>query len=886
MKRFFIFVLPVLFNSIISFGAKYLWQSLPAGGGGFVSGIVCGPSNVIYARTDVGGAYRWNNNNNSWIFLTGWLSIDQTGFMGVESIAVDFLEPNRLYMLCGTSYWNGGKTAILRSTDYGNTFEVIETTSLFKAHGNGMGRQTGEKLAVDPNKNNILFCGTRINGLFKSTNYGSTFSSVSSFPSIPGSSLDTNNGISFVIFDPLSSTFGNPTKKIFVGVSVAGKTNLFQTTNGGLTWSGVEGQDISQRPMRAVLATNGVLYITYANLSGPWGPNAGSVKKFNTRTRAWNDITPPVTYAYCGIDVDRKNPERIVCSTINRWDYQLGGGYGDRIFLSQNGGLSWKELSLAKDYQNISWIAGHAIHWAGCVVFDPDYPERIFVISGNGIFRTDNCEDVSPVWKFSVKNLEETVPLDMISIPKGPILTAIGDYDGFLYENSDITTYGKIHNPQIGTTSGLAFASLKKNFVLRAGGNKCYYSTDYGKTWTKTFQNPTGNAGKICVSCDGKIILFAPSDNTPLVSYNCGESWFSPDGILYNNLKIAADPLNSNIFYAYRQNTGEFFLSTNGAKNFSLISTPGPGADFIRCVPDRSKDIWLERNGSGLWRSTNAGQNFFMIPGVSECAAVGFGKSLPEKKFPTVFIWGKVSGITGIFKSDDEGLTWNRINDDKNQFGGPGNAQFVIGDMNMYGRVYMSTVGCGVICGSPYFSFSDVNISVKKKSVVISWTPDPDSVEYKILKGKNSNIYNEEISVGLLTTWEDFNIKKDETVYYCIKAVYSDSSVALSKEVSASLTLQDKIEIKNNYIDMKSFYFTSTFIELETPSYVTIDVLDLDGNIVNTIVDRRLDSGIYDDVFRWNATDKKGNLVPNGVYLLRIKLETRKPVIKKIMVSK
>ena len=46
--------------------------------------------------------------------------------------------------------------------------------------------------------------------------------------------------------------------------------------------------------------------------------------------------------------------------------------------------------------------------------------------------------------------------------------------------------------------------------------------------------------------------------------------------------------------------------------------------------------------------------------------------------------------------SEDEGKTWTRVNDDLHYFGGPGNGKFVVGDMNVYGRCYMSTVGLGI----------------------------------------------------------------------------------------------------------------------------------------------------------------------------------------------
>lgn len=56
----------------------YRWQNVAMGGGGFVSAVI--PSrtqqNLFYVRTDVGGAYRWDNANARWVPLTDWLSED------------------------------------------------------------------------------------------------------------------------------------------------------------------------------------------------------------------------------------------------------------------------------------------------------------------------------------------------------------------------------------------------------------------------------------------------------------------------------------------------------------------------------------------------------------------------------------------------------------------------------------------------------------------------------------------------------------------------------------------------------------------------------------------------------------------------------------------
>src|SRR5690606_7851651 len=143
----------------------YRWKSMAIGGGGFVSAIIPSTSEpgLMYARTDVGGAYRWNKDTETWIPLNDWVSDDQTGYLGVESLALDPNAPNKVDMLVGISYFINGRTAILRSNDYGESFDIIETTNQFRAHGKGMGRQSGENLHVDPHSGEILYLGTRAN---------------------------------------------------------------------------------------------------------------------------------------------------------------------------------------------------------------------------------------------------------------------------------------------------------------------------------------------------------------------------------------------------------------------------------------------------------------------------------------------------------------------------------------------------------------------------------------------------------------------------------------------------------------------------------------------------------------------------------------------------
>lgn len=679
----------------------YQWNTVVMGGGGFVSGIITNKTakDLIYARTDVGGAYRWDASASKWIPLLDWVSENEVGYLGVESLATDQQEPNKVYMLVGTSYFNKGKTAILRSDNYGKTFSVVDVTAQFKAHGNGMGRQTGEKLVIDPNNNTILFCGSRANGLFKSINSGISWNHVDG---LGVTTTTSGNGISFIVFDPSTGNPGSATQTLIAGISQT-ENNLYRSDDSGKNFSRIENAPSTLMPHRAVLAKDRNLYITYTNAAGPWDiRGAGQIWKYNLSSGSWTNVTPlSFTGAFGGITVDPNDVNRLAASSLNTYQRQENNSYGDRIFLSTDGGLTWTDV-VARGFQMDSngapWIRGESIHWAGAIEFDPNDTKEVWIISGNGIFKTDNIDSTQNVWKFTVQGIEESVPLDLICIPNGPLLSAIADYDGF--RHTDVSHSSYIHKPKMGSTSGIAYAEQNPNIVLRAG-NKLYYSTDMGVTWSLCVS--MGKQGKVAVSCDGNVFLHSPQEsNTTYRSTDKGSSWTSVTGIDIKDARVVADPVNPLKFYAYNYSNGTLLISIDGGISFSEAGHPGrAGSKVIRLVPDRTGDLWIPMYGDGLTHSTNAGLTFSKIKGINFCEAVGFGKQAPGKSYPTLYAWAMVHGVLGIHRSTDEGKTWQHLNDAAHQYGGPANGQFVMGDMNIFGRVYMSTAGRGIIYGEP-----------------------------------------------------------------------------------------------------------------------------------------------------------------------------------------
>ncbi|XHS77399.1 exo-alpha-sialidase [Burkholderiaceae bacterium UC74_6] len=670
---------------------------------------------LFYARTDVGGAYRWNDATGRWVPLLDFLSEDDVGLMGTESFALDPKDSAVLYVLAGTPYFSNGKSVVMRSTDYGATFSrITDVSAQFHVNGNGMGRGNGEKLQVDPGNSNILYVGSRDNGLFKSTDAGASFSRLAA---LPVTTTPNEAGISFVLLDPTSVVNG-AAQRILVGVSRYGSVgpNLYRSDDAGATFVPVANAPSAYMPQRAVLASDGNVLVTYGNGAGPHGHwaqpepmDAGQVWKYKVSNGTWTNATPAgINRAFSGVTVDPKNPQRMLVSTINTY-MQQGNNWGDQFFLSTDGGTSWTNIvqrGFTLNTDGVTWIAENAIHWASSIEFDPFDSQSAWVTSGNGLFRTSNIDATPTTWTFAVRGLEETVALNLVSVSGGPLLSAIGDYDGFRHTNID--AYSPIHTPRLGATTGMTVAAGNTSVVVRAGTGKMYRSADSGQTWTAVAAQAT--TWLVTLSADGLTLLHTTTDaNNVAITYrstdftSASPTWTTVSGLGGTAARPIADPIKAAKFYGYDSQTGQVLVSTNAGVSFSAAATlPTGGFPVLRAAPGREGDVWVALGSGGLTRSTDSGTSFNAIANVSYCGAVGFGKTMSGASYPTVFIWGVAGGgKRGLYRSSDAGASWTRINDDAHQFGGPGNGQFVVGDMNTEGVVYMSTVGRGVVYGAP-----------------------------------------------------------------------------------------------------------------------------------------------------------------------------------------
>ena len=193
------------------------WASAKFGGGGYVTGLVFHPTspNVLYARTDVGGAYRWDQPSSSWIPITDGFGAAESFQHGVESIALDPNNDQLVYMVTGM-YASADATARLYiSSNRGSSWTAVNLP--FSAGANNVGRAIGERLSVDPNNPAILFYGSRTAGLWKSADSGRTWNQVTSLSSTRLTAAQVSAlggqpiGVEQLVYDTSTKDSGSPT---------------------------------------------------------------------------------------------------------------------------------------------------------------------------------------------------------------------------------------------------------------------------------------------------------------------------------------------------------------------------------------------------------------------------------------------------------------------------------------------------------------------------------------------------------------------------------------------------------------------------------------------------------------------------------------------------
>ncbi|KAF3343077.1 hypothetical protein VD0002_g6737 [Verticillium dahliae] len=711
------------------------WQNVRiGGGGGFVPSIVFHPNakGVAYARTDIGGIYRWNS-DDSWTPITDYIAQNDTwNRWGIDALAVDPSDPDVVLAAFGmyTNDWDPNAGSIGRSTDQGKTWTFTELP--FKVGGNMPGRGMGERLAVDPTNSDIIYFGARSGkGLWKSTDAGKTFSEVTSFPN-PGTFNPNPNeaggygndlqGLAFVTFDTSAATANGATSRIFVGTADKTAESVYVSEDAGATWTAIAGQPTGFLPHKGrVEPKEGALYLTYSDGSGPYDGAKGAVYRYDIAKATWTDITPvtgeDLTWGYGGLALDSQNPGTLVVASLNSWwpDAQL--------FRSTDSGATWSQIWTWANYPEINakykidtpkapWInhdfiavdskkLGWMIESLEINPFDSDhwlYGTGLTVFGGHDLTNWDSNASINI--ESLADGIEEFAVLDLASAPGGSELFAgVHDDSGFTFKSkADLNTSPKTawNTPMFVGSSGVDYAGNSVSEVVRVGNvegsAQLATSSDGGVTWGLHPANGSTQAGgSVALSADGTSVLWSTSGVGVQRSTNQGP--LSRVSSLAAGSVIASDKRNDEVFYA---GSDAFYVSTDGGAAFAKGGAL-QGANSVRSIaahPTKAGDVWASTN-VGIFHSTDSGKTFTLISTeVTNTWQVSLGVGANGWN---VYTFGDGADGPKLYGSGNGGASWTDLQGEIG-FGAVDGAR-IAGSGNEAGLVYVGTNGRGVFYG-------------------------------------------------------------------------------------------------------------------------------------------------------------------------------------------
>jgi hypothetical protein len=681
------------------------WKSVRIGGGGYVTGIVAHPleQDLVYIRTDVGGVFRWNKDEDGWIPLSEKFTLDESKYYSVESIALDPNNTSTVYISAGGewSFWDN-KGAILKSVDKGETWQKTGLQNI-NVGGNEDWRWAGERLAIDPNNSDVIYFGSRQQGLYATTDGGVTWNNIT----IPEKGAN-DVGIVFVLIDGQSELTDGKSSVVYI--AVFNKTNgskIFKSTDGTDTWTDISPENIplSIQPARGVLSSDQKLFVSY--MAG-FGAEAGRVIRYD---ETWTDITPNNNFSYNGIAVDPIDPGKVIVSTYLS---------GRRIFRTENGGQNWSQINSNRQGDVPWWTADMWNAANSSLIIDPFNHKKVWITDWFGTWFTDNIWATNVVWRTAQKGHEELVVMDLASPPYGEafLFSGMADVSGFRHTQFDEypQTVMKLKDNQ--DISSISFCETNPNYVYLTGSKRwgnyvgnSGFSSDNGKTFTqfKTYPYAGAQNGKIAVSATNpglSIWITGDPAKRPYRSEDFGDTWQEISGLPTHlvsgglwtwSAPMESDKVNGDVFYVLEHKekntfTPKFHRSTDGGLTWTKTHNFPQTWDQryrVKAAPGMEGEVWVGILWSGLYRSSNSGETFTKITNIESVFSFGFGAGYDD--VPMVYLYGKIGGKTGLFRSDNMGNNWIHINNPDITMGR--DPRLIEGDGRIAGRVYVGTGG-------------------------------------------------------------------------------------------------------------------------------------------------------------------------------------------------
>ncbi|MGV8016810.1 MAG: T9SS type A sorting domain-containing protein [Ignavibacteria bacterium] len=532
-----------------------------------------------------------------------WISAGPTNIEGrITTIAIDPGNPQVVYTGCA----NGG---VWKSTNFCQTW-----TSVF----DNQNTSSIGALAINPQFPNIIYCGTGEpnslrsyypgTGIFKSTNSGInwSFSGLANSYSIGGIAINPSNP-NIVYAAALGSLRHNNPER-----------GIYKSTDAGNTWSlslfvadSVGAVDVAidpSNPLKVFAAmwerTRRENYVKYG------GPKSALYVSTNSGAN-WNVVgggfpSNTSTLGRISLDIAASNPQVIFALLSNTSGYTAG------LYKSSDGGTNWSLVN-----SSIAGSSNYAWFNRICKV-NPSNPNHLFC---GGLYM-----DVSTNGGVSVSQ-----------------------------------TFSSIHVDH----HAVCYAPSNSNFVVIGNDGGINYSTNGGSSFTETPTLPVTQfyAGDVSFQNPNVLIGGAQDNGTNLTNGGTG-SWNEVNG--GDGFYCLIDYQNPQRMYASSQNGG-LVRSTNGGATFQS-GTSGLDLTYSNWstpfVMDKNNPLILYCGTYKIHRTTNGMQSWTAIsPDLAKAHVANLGTITTvdvSKSNPNVIYAG--TDDANVWVTTNGGTNWNLIN--------------------------------------------------------------------------------------------------------------------------------------------------------------------------------------------------------------------------------
>ena len=597
----------------------YEYKNLPIPGGGYVTGFLYHKKekDLLYVRTDIGGTYRFDTENQRWISLIPHVTMEDYGeSFRYERIPV-MVHGNLIVGTAGVTTMDEQKNmrghSLYVSYDKGASFEKMPQPESRKIDGCRMDGLVAQRWCVDERYLYITFAST--------------------------------GRLSYVLKNGYSCDSGD---------TIDGRIARYEFDTNGKIGAFCEITPISQSPV--------------------------------------------LDYGFSGISTSLQTHGLLLASTIAKDD-------GDSVFLSRDYGASWQqilydlevgEIRFRAPYMRPECNGGHSlIHWLSDIQINPFDDNEAWFNTGTGVFRTQNLKDKDCFFTDWNDGLEETVHLNVYSMPKGDIqvIDILGDLGGFAFADLD-------------TPCDNSFADDEGNRYITC--INADFSDEHPEWLVVT---PRGNwTGKT----KGGLILSKDQGKT----FQCCKVYEKSGAQkLASKVKVYSDRVDSRLFYGFGEQS-DFYISKDGGCTYQEYDLPVefPKVNFglidcankteVRGETGKKGVFYLAVGEGGLWKlifdeETDSVSMKRLSKDGDVVYRVGLGLGSPDgdyyKDNKAIYCNAVMDGEYGFYRTLDDGETYERINTDRQMFG---DINSIDGDCRVFGRFYLATGSNGVKYGT------------------------------------------------------------------------------------------------------------------------------------------------------------------------------------------